>query len=103
MRTGDSEDVDDARMEQWLAAHQHDGAEVAPYALDGRQPPQIALVFLHVKAALLRQWREVQAASAAQVAVVAHLHVENGLCVHYGQASAKAHGIGKLTHGRASG
>ncbi len=30
------------------------------------------------------------------VAVVAHLHVEKGLCGHFGQASGKVFGIGKL-------
>lgn len=81
-------------MEQRLAAHQHHGGEVALYAADGGELLQVALVRLHVKEVLLGQRREVQAAGAAQVAVVAYLHVEHGFCRHAPHALDEALRVG---------
>lgn len=83
-----------ARVEQRLAAHQYHGGEVALYATDGGELLQVALVRLHVKEVLLRQRREVQTSRAAQVAVVAYLHVEHGFCRHVPHALDEALRVG---------
>ena len=52
-------------MQERLAAHEHQGEEVVPQALDGGKPVKVALVLVQVEEALLGERGKVDASPAA--------------------------------------